>query len=190
MKKRVLTGVIVVFLALAGQDVLKGGASRSATVVPKISSPETTATEATSTEEKPIVTRVVDGDTIVVRIGGISEKVRLIGVDTPETVDPRRPVQCFGKEASAFTRALLLNNSIRLEVDTSQGGRDKYGRLLRYVFLLDNTLVNEKIIAEGYGHEYTYRIPYRHQTDFKSAERNARENKKGLWADNVCGATK
>jgi len=133
-----------------------------------------------------VVTRVVDGDTIVVTTPGTTEKVRLIGVDTPETVDPRRPVQCFGKEASDFTKTLLNNKSVHLEADPSQDNRDKYGRLLRYVFL-GNINVGEKIIAEGYGHEYTYRLPYKYQTAFKNAERLARESKKGLWADGVCG---
>lgn len=133
-----------------------------------------------------VVTRVVDGDTIVVTVPGKTEKVRLIGVDTPETVDPRKPVQCFGKEASDFTKSLLTNKSVRLESDSSQNDRDKYGRLLRYVFLGD-TNINEKIIVEGYGHEYTYRTPYKYQTEFKNAERLAREAKRGLWADNACG---
>lgn len=133
-----------------------------------------------------VVSRVVDGDTIVVTTPGSTEKVRLIGVDTPETVDPRKPVQCFGKEASDFTKSLLTNKSVRLERDPTQDDRDKYGRLLRYVYL-DDTLVNELIISRGYGHEYTYRIPYLHQAEFKKAEYLAREAKQGLWADGVCG---
>lgn len=142
-------------------------------------------------EEQPLiesylVTRIVDGDTIIVEVNGAQEKVRLIGVDTPEVVDPRKPVQCFGKEASAFTKILLAGKRVRLEPDQTQSDRDKYGRLLRYVFLSDNTLVNKIIIAEGYGHEYTYRLPYRYQTDFKNAERIARESQKGLWATGVC----
>lgn len=137
-------------------------------------------------KELSVVTRVVDGDTIVVTTPGKTEKVRLIGVDTPETVDSRRPVQCFGKEASDFTKSLLTSKSVRLEADPTQSDRDKYGRLLRYVFLND-VLVNKKIIAEGYGHEYTYHIPYQYQTAFKNAERTARESRKGLWADNACG---
>ena len=140
---------------------------------------------ATSTPENTVITRVVDGDTVVAMVSGISEKIRLIGVDTPETVDPRKPVQCFGMEASAFTKSLLLNATIRLEADPSQGDRDKYGRLLRYVFL-GNTNISEEIIAKGYGHEYTYDIPYKYQAEFKNAEQMAREAKKGLWANGVC----
>lgn len=133
-----------------------------------------------------IVTRVVDGDTIIADINGAQEKIRLIGVDTPETVDPRKPVQCFGKEASAFTKNLLEGKEVRLEHDSSQGDRDKYGRLLRYVFLPDDTFINKEIIAQGYGHEYTYRTPYQHQADFRVAERSARETQRGLWSPTAC----
>lgn len=184
MQKRLIIGLIVVFLALAGQDWLRSsnaGDFGTTVLVPK------------SPAEHPLlkpgfnsVTRVVDGDTIVVLINDVSEKVRLIGVDTPETVDPRKTVQCFGKEASAFTKSLLLNKIVRLEADVSQGDRDKYGRLLRYVFLEDGTLVNKEIIAKGYGHEYTYRLPYKYQDEFKTAQRTARESQKGLWAQGVC----
>lgn len=133
-----------------------------------------------------IVTRVVDGDTIIVDLNGTQEKIRLIGVDTPETVDPRKPVQCFGKEASSFTKNLLEGKEVRLESDPSQGDHDKYGRLLRYVFLSDGMFANKEIIAQGYGHEYTYRTPYQYQTDFKTAERTARELLKGLWSPTAC----
>jgi micrococcal nuclease len=132
------------------------------------------------------VIRVVDGDTIVVEIHGTQEKIRLIGVDTPENVDPRKPAQCFGEEASAFTKTLLESKKVRFESDPRQGDRDKYGRLLRYVFLPDGTFVNKAIIAEGYGHEYTYRTPYQHQGDFKADERSARESLKGLWSPTAC----
>ncbi|MEK7568763.1 MAG: thermonuclease family protein [Patescibacteria group bacterium] len=184
MQKRLILGLIAVFLALAGQDVFFG-----ANMVPA-STPEVNLDLLKSGFNEnglSIVTRIIDGDTIVVFVDGVSEKVRLIGVDTPETVDPRKPVQCFGEEASAFTRSLLLRAGVRLEMDATQGDRDKYGRLLRYVFLPDGTLVNEEIIAEGYGHEYTYRIPYQYQTEFKTAERSARESQKGLWASGACG---
>ncbi len=132
------------------------------------------------------VIRIIDGDTIIVEIDGIQEKIRLIGVDTPEVVDSRKTVECFGKEASAFIKNLLTDVRVRLESDTTQGDRDRYGRLLRYVFLPDGTLVNKTIIAEGYGHEYTYRMPYQYQSDFKNAEHTARETGKGLWSIDVC----
>ena len=132
------------------------------------------------------VLRIIDGDTIVVEINRIPEKVRLIGVNTPETVDPRKKVECFGKEASRFTSSMLMGISVTLESDASQGERDRYGRLLRYIFLPDGTLFNKTIIAEGYGYEYTYQVPYRYMNEFKDAQYSAQKLQKGLWADGVC----
>lgn len=132
------------------------------------------------------VNSVIDGDTIQVVIDSKKETLRLIGIDTPETVDPRKPVQCFGKEASAKAKSLLSGKSIRLESDPTQGERDKYQRLLRYVFLEDGTNFNKLMISEGYAHEYTYNTPYKYQAEFKQAQREAEANKVGLWADNAC----
>jgi micrococcal nuclease len=130
------------------------------------------------------VMKVVDGDTIQVSVTGKTddlETVRFIGIDTPETVDPRKPVQCFGKEASNKTKELLTDQNVFLEKDETQDDRDKYGRILRYVFLEDRTNVNQYLIQEGYAHEYTYRIPYIYQSNFKQAEVYAKEHEKGLW---------
>ena len=133
------------------------------------------------------VVRVVDGDTVVLSVRGVEEKVRLIGVDTPEVVDPRKPVQCFGREASNEAKRLLVGVSVRIELDPSQGERDKYGRLLAYLFLEDGTDFNLHMIEAGYGHEYTYHTPYRFQKLFKDAERRARTNFLGMWAKDACG---
>jgi micrococcal nuclease len=132
------------------------------------------------------VSRVIDGDTIDVEKDGARVRVRLIGVDTPETVDPRRPVECFGKEASGKAKELLEGKLILLETDPSQGRYDKYQRMLAYVYLSDGTFFNKEMISEGYAHEYTYRLSYRYREEFKAAERVAREEKRGLWADGVC----
>lgn len=136
-----------------------------------------------------LVTKVVDGDTVEVEIDGKLEKLRLIGVDTPETVDPRKKVQCYGKEASEFTKATLLGKSVRLERDQSQDERDKYGRMLVYLWL-DDSLFNERLIAEGYAHEYTYQKPYYYQERFKTAQNLARENLLGLWSPETCSGVK
>ena len=122
-----------------------------------------------------VVERVVDGDTIIVR--GIG-RVRLIGVDTPETVHPGRPVEFFGKEASAFTRRLVDGKRVRLEYD--QQRTDRYGRTLAYVHLPDGTFVNAEIIRRGYGHAYT-RFPFRHLDRFRGLERDALRAGRGLW---------
>lgn len=133
-----------------------------------------------------LVTKVVDGDTIKVDMEGKNETVRLIGMDTPESVDPRRPVQCFGKEASGYAKNLLNEKYVKLQSDPTQGDRDTYKRLLRYIFLEDGTNVNELLIRNGFAHEYTYRVPYAYQKEFKGAEREARNAKRGLWADGAC----
>lgn len=133
-----------------------------------------------------LVIKVVDGDTIKVDIDGKYETVRMIGVDAPESVDPRQSVQCFGKEAASYAGDILSGKHIQLERDPAQGDRDKYKRLLRYVFLEDGTNVNELLIREGYAHEYTYRIPYKYQKEFRGAELEARKDGRGLWADGVC----
>ena len=135
--------------------------------------------------------KVVDGDTLTIAMGGKNVTLRLVGLDTPEVVDPRKPVQCFGKEASEKAKQLLSGSSVRIETDSSQGELDKYGRSLAYVYVPANSkpegiLVNEYMIREGYGHEYTYNLPYKYQAQFKEAERLAREEKRGLWADNAC----
>jgi micrococcal nuclease len=134
------------------------------------------------------VSRVVDGDTLVLLIQNKKTTVRLIGLDTPEVVDPRKPVQCFGREASAYMKQLTLGKQVHIEKDPSQGDYDKYNRLLVYVFLPDGTNVSEHMIREGYGHEYTYRFPYKYQVAFKRAQIEAREAQRGLWAPGVCAA--
>lgn len=132
------------------------------------------------------VIAVVDGDTVKVDVDGTTKTLRLIGIDTPETVDPRKPVQCFGAEASNRTKQLLLNKKVRLEADPTQGELDKYNRLLRYIYLEDGTFFNKKMISDGYAYEYTYNTPYKYQAEFKQAQTDAKNNKYGLWADGAC----
>jgi micrococcal nuclease len=123
-----------------------------------------------------VVERVVDGDTLVLDGG---ERVRLIGVDTPESVDPHRPVERFSKEAAAFTRRLAEGKRARLEFGDES--RDRFKRTLAYVWLEDGTFLNAEIIRQGYGHAYT-RFPFRYAEQFRALEREARENRRGLWA--------
>lgn len=139
-----------------------------------------------SSTELYSVTKVVDGDTIHIDIDGKKETVRLIGINTPETVDPRRPVECFGKEASNKAKELLEGKKVRIETEASQGERDKYGRLLAYVFREDGLFANNYMVAEGYAYEYTYRLPYKYQAEFKAAQQVAEKSGKGLWAPGVC----
>lgn len=130
------------------------------------------------------VLKVVDGDTIEVEISGVIRKLRYIGVNTPETVDPRRPVQCFGKEASNENKRLLEGKIVVLEKDISE--TDKYSRLLRYVYLkLDDgstLFVNDYLVRQGFAQVNTYPPDVKYADRFKAAEKEARENGRGLWS--------
>lgn len=127
------------------------------------------------------VAHVNDGDTIVVRIAGKDETVRLIGIDTPEVKDPRKAVQCFGKAASAKTHELVDGKRVRLEADPESSDRDKYHRLLRYVYLPDGILLNQYLVQQGYAFAYVV-FPNSKLEQFRRWEAEARQNSRGLWA--------
>jgi micrococcal nuclease len=132
----------------------------------------------------------VDGDTVRVRIAsngaavpaelGVVETVRLIGVDTPETVHPSRPAERFGKEAGSFTKARLLGRQVYLAFDWDL--RDRYGRLLAYIYLDKGECFNALLIREGYAHAYT-RFAFQFMDEFRALEQEARAEKRGLWGD-------
>jgi micrococcal nuclease len=128
------------------------------------------------------VERVVDGDTLVVRVSGRRDRVRLIGMDTPESVKPNTPVQCFAIEASNRTKALLpARTPIRLVGDVEQ--RDRYKRLLAYVYRAsDNLFVNLALVREGYAVPYTFPPNVAHTSEFVAAADDAREAHRGLWS--------
>ncbi len=137
------------------------------------------------------VTSVSDGDTIKVNVDGKIQTVRLIGVDTPETKDPRKPVQCFGIQASNFTTQQLGGTKVRLLADASQQDRDKYGRLLRYVYMQNGQLFNLRLIAQGFAYEYTYQNnPYSFQAEFRQAQQQAQHQQAGLWSAQTCNGQK
>lgn len=133
------------------------------------------------------VTKVVDGDTIHVDANGQRLKVRPIGMDTPEVVDPRKSVQCFGREASAQAKTLLGGQAVYLETDpartpsTSTAARWPTSGSTGDLFNLD-------MIASGNAHEYTYGLPYRYQAIFQAAEDDARTHERGLWSPNSFAA--
>lgn len=127
------------------------------------------------------VVKAIDGDTIEVSMNGKAETIRFIGIDTPETHDPRKSVQCFGIAASNYTKSLVENKAVRLAVDSLSTNRDRYGRLLRYVYVGD-TLVNAEIIRNGYGFANTG-FPFSKMDEFTSYQREAKDKKRGLWAD-------
>jgi micrococcal nuclease len=160
-----------------------------------VQSPPTFSAEPGGYEEA-VVTRVVDGDTIEVTIVGrvdgpgageipvdASADVRLIGIDTPESVKPGSPVECFGKEASAAATALLSDETVRLVKDVEES--DRYDRLLRYVYLGDE-MANARLVTNGYATAYTYPPNVRHSDLFVELQREARENDRGLWSPSTC----
>jgi len=120
---------------------------------------------------------VIDGDTIL--LDG-NEIVRLIGIDTPETKDPKIPVQYYGREAYEFTKRLVEGKKVSLAYDLNK--KDKYGRTLAYVYLEDGTFLNAEIIKQGYGFAYRYFL-FKYFDEFKKYEIEARENEIGLWSD-------
>lgn len=128
------------------------------------------------------VVRVVDGDTLVVDVAGNDERVRLIGIDTPESVKQGSPVECFGKEASAHTKALLRRGTpIRLVLDVEE--RDRFDRLLAYVYRAsDGEFVNLALARDGYAGVLTYPPNVAHVDDFRAAVSDARRDGRGLWS--------
>lgn len=166
-KRRVVSALVALLVALIG-----------AVIADRTGSPA-----SAGRSDVPVVARVVDGDTLVVAMPGAGdEKVRLIGIDTPESVDPRRPVECFGKEASARLAALLpVGTEVRLERDVE--GRDRYGRLLAYVYRSsDATFVNLALAEEGYAQPLSIPPNIAYATRFAAAAAAAREAGRGLWS--------
>ena len=127
------------------------------------------------------INHYVDGDTIAVNMNGSVETVRFIGVDTPETHKPNTPVQCYGPDAAAHTKAQISKfGKVRLQADPLDTNRDRYGRLLRYVYLPDGTLMDEQIIQQGYGFAYLS-FPFEKKDQFAADEKAAQAAKLGLW---------
>jgi micrococcal nuclease len=124
------------------------------------------------------VTRVVDGDTIHVLLGGRIERLRLIGVDAPEIDHPEQPAECYGKESARFAQRSLDGRTIRIEFDVER--RDRFDRLLAYVFM-EGELFNETLVAEGFAIERSYPPNLAHQEELRKAEIEARQERRGLW---------
>ena len=131
------------------------------------------------------VSRVVDGDTIRVLIEGQEVPVRLIGIDTPETVAPNRPVECAGPEASVYAEQLMSGDRVYLELDPSQGTYDSYDRVLAYVWLEDDVMVNLAMLQTGLAEEYTYDDAYEYQQLFRQVEEQAQDDLLGQWGQ-IC----
>lgn len=184
MSKRALFITFAVFVLGIGIGVLVSSQKK----LPISSKPAEVVEEATSAaevigaaNEKTVVTRVIDGDTIELSDG---RKVRYIGIDTPETVDPRKTVQCFGKEAAEKNKEWVLGKEVMLEKDISEV--DRYGRLLRYVYVRvgeTELMVNEGLVREGFAQASSYPPDVKYQERLRLAEQDAREVGRGLWSE-------
>ncbi len=135
----------------------------------------TASSGATASAQLFRVTRVIDGDTIEIEGG---QRVRYIGIDTPETVSPQKPVQCFGVEASDANKKLVEGNMVRIQKDVSE--TDRYGRLLRYVYM-DDIFINDYLVRFGFAHASTFPPDVTYASQFVAAQKEARENNRGLW---------
>ncbi|MFZ5642292.1 MAG: thermonuclease family protein [Bacillota bacterium] len=125
------------------------------------------------------VSRVIDGDTFEIINSGKKERVRMIGIDTPETVKPGAKVEPLGPEASSYTKKAIEGKKVRIELDVQE--RDKYGRILAYVYLEDGALLNARLLEEGLAVIMTVPPNVRMADDFYKLQKNAREHKKGVW---------
>lgn len=159
----------------------------SETEISKITESKVVDVEVLPKSSEFKVVSVTDGDTFKVDINGKIETIRVIGINTPETVHPSKVVECFGMEASTKAKKLLLDTTVSLINDPSQGAWDRYGRRLAYVILNDGRDFGEEMIRGGFAYEYTYNVPYENQSKYKSTQNFARENGIGLWAEGVCG---
>lgn len=186
--------VIIFIVYLLGSVWFEGGGELSRDIGKRKQSNESIVTGVPTIKsisvarQEALVVKVIDGDTIAVSINGKNETVRVMGIDTPEVVDPRKTIECLGKEASGKAKIVFEDERIVfLEFDPTQGDRDKYRRLLRYVWIDKGvTDFGKMMISEGFASEYTYSTPYKYQGEYREAEKQAREAKRGLWADGAC----
>lgn len=186
-KKLLATHLIVFFLGLTIGSFLVGSQTQTlSNASPAPSTYTQSATVSGVLAEKAIVKRVIDGDTIELSDG---RNLRYIGIDTPETVDPNRPVGCFGKEASGKNKELVLGKEVELEKDVSD--TDRFGRLLRYVYIMidgERRMVNELLVREGYANASSYPPDVKYQEFLRSAEGIARETNVGMWGPCLSGS--
>lgn len=179
------------FLLILAAGIVIGyllGSPQSASIISKVTSPSPTVTIRPTIATDPAlhrVTKVIDGDTIEIETG---QKVRYIGIDTPEMKATKTKSSCYGAEAKQRNQELVEGKTIRLKKDVSEV--DRYGRLLRYIYVYDETaskegqFVNDTLVREGYAHAVTFPPDVAFEGQFRTAEQEARNQSKGLW--NIC----
>lgn len=170
------------------------GATSTRGIATASSSVQIFLTTIPTTSQRALVVRAVDGDTLVVKLesSGEEAKVRLLGMNTPESVDPRRPVQCFGKEASQHMKDIVEGKTVLLLDDPKADDRDKYGRLLRTVVRDEDKLdVNATLVAQGYANAYlSFPLDGKRKAQIRALEQEAKSQERGLWSPSTCEGKK
>lgn len=170
-----------------------GQVSSSTPIIPTIPTTTIDAEQGvrwpTAVSSTAVVTRVVDGDTVDVRFDETTDavRIRLLGINTPESVDPRRPVQCFGKEASRALKALAEGKRIALQDDPQADDRDKYGRLLRTLVSEEGVDINATLVQQGFAHAYlSFPLSKTRKAQLRALQTEAQKAERGLWAATTC----
>ncbi len=177
-----LTGSLFILIGFSGSSKVQNSKEVKSSKVVQVPPSPVQSSNPEQIFSQALVTKIVDGDTIDVQVDGKKDVIRLIGINAPETGE------CFGKEATERAKEVLSSKNVNLEADPTQGERDKYKRLLRYVFV-DGKNFDELMVREGFAKEYTYKTVYKYQSLFKTAQKEAQDNKRGLWADGACSKT-
>lgn len=152
-------------------------------MVPQTTQSQDNATQSAVINQQSEVIQVLDGDTIIASISGKHESVRLIGIDAPETEKEGQESQCFSNESREEMKKLVGGQVVKLVSDPTQSDKDKYERLLRYIYLADETMVNRTMLSGGFAREYTYLgNSYQYQKEFIDAQKEAKEKNLGLWS--------
>ncbi len=196
-KRTIRLVLALAFVVLFGASQLwqsEGVLSVPIREVPSLVGTEQYFTASTTRGVAALVSRVVDGDTIEAKIETTGEevKVRFLGMNTPESVDPRRPVQCFGKEASHRLKELIEGKQVLLIDDPKADDRDKYGRWLRNVIRVEDLLdVNATLVAQGYANAYlSFPLDAKRKAQIRALEQEAKTNQRGLWSASTCEGKK
>lgn len=174
-KRQIFSLILIILLAFASRYLPQSTKQTAENTITK--------TERIAKNDQPglyTVNKFIDGDTIKVNMDGQVKTIRFIGVDTPEEYDSRKNVQCFAKAAAQYTKSLIDHGKVRLKTDPLSDNRDRYGRLLRYIYTPSGLLVNKQIVAGGYG--FTIQaFPFTKMDEFNAAQKKAKQNNKGLW---------
>lgn len=186
MKKKIVPIVSLLLAIFFGYTLTQSEQNLLEEIVGGSENTTTSIFHSENTDELFEVIKVADGDTVTVSMNGNLEKVRFIGIDTPEIGDSKNPSDCLAEEAKKEIENLIDGHKVRLEFDQSQGERDKYGRVLAYVFLDDGLFLNRHMIQKGFAHEYTYQKKYKYIDDFIQDEERAQLEQVGIWNHDVC----